>query len=80
MRTVGEYLISHLDFKGRGSTQEFNLLTWTSESQQAAKPLPDFLRWTGEDGWEIGSHTVNQGIQANGVTWHYMQFKRPKSP
>ena len=51
---------------------------WTSESGQGAETLPEFLKLAGEDGWEMVSHTINQDMQANGVTWHYMQFKRPK--
>lgn len=87
MRAVWEYLSIRFDFKGRGITQEFNLFDvngqrltgWTSENQQAAKTLPEFLELAGKDGWEMVSHTVNQDMQANGVTWHYMQFKRPKA-
>lgn len=53
---------------------------WTSEGGQGAKTLPEFLKLAGEDGWEMVSHTINQDMQANGVTWHYLQFKRPKVP
>jgi len=84
--TVWEYLSVRFDYRGRGITQEFNLLDvngqrlmgWTSESGQGAETLPEFLKLAGEDGWEMVSHTINQDMQANGVTWHYMQFKRPK--
>lgn len=83
-----EYLSVRFDYRGRGITQEFNLLDvngqrltgWTSESKQGAKTLPEFLKLAGEDGWEMVSHTINQDMQANAVTWHYMQFKRPKVP
>ncbi len=75
------------DYRGRGITQEFNLLDvngqrlagWSGESGQGAKTLPEFLKLAGDEGWEMVSHTVNQDMQANGVTWHYMQFKRPKA-
>ena len=81
-----DYLSARFDYRGRGITQEFNLLDangvrlsgWASASGQAAKTLPEFLRLAGEDGWEMLSHAVNQDMQANGVTWHYMHFKRPK--
>ena len=86
MRAVWEYLSVRFDFRGRGITQEFRLLDvngerltgWISESRQGAQTLPEFLKLAGEDGWEMVGHTVNQDMQANGVTWHYMQFKRPK--
>ena len=73
------------DYKGRGITQEFNLFDmngqrltgWVSESGSTAKTLPEFLALVGADGWELVSHAVNQDVQANGVTWHYMHFKRP---
>lgn len=88
MRAVWEYLSIRFDYRGRGITQEFNLLDvngqrltgWMSENRQAAKTLPEFMKLAGEDGWELVSHTINQDMQANGVTWHYMQFKRPKQP
>ena len=28
------------------------------------------------DGWELISHSVNQDNQSNGVTFHYLYFKR----
>ena len=84
--TVRKYLSVRFDYRGRGITQEFNLLDvsgqrlagWIGEKRETAKTLPEFLRLSGEDGWELVSHVVNQDMQANGVTWHYMQFKRPK--
>lgn len=74
-----EYLSARFDYRGRGVTEEFNLLAvngqrltgWTSESKQGAKTLPDFPKSAGEDGWEMVSHTINQDMQANGVTWRY---------
>lgn len=87
-RVVWEYLSVRFDYKGRGITQEFNLLDvngkrmkgWLSEEQKSAATLPEFLRLAGEDGWELVSHALNQDLQANSVTWHYMQFKRLKLP
>lgn len=81
MNTVWEYLSARFDYRGRGITQAFNLLDvngqrltgWTSESKQTAKTLPE-LRLAGEDGWEMLSHSLNQDVQANGVTRHYTQF------
>ena len=80
-----EYLSMRFDYKGRGITQEFNLFDvngqrltgWTGEKAQTAKTLSEFLVLVGEEGWELVSHVVNQDVQANGVTWHYMHFKRP---
>lgn len=85
MRTVWEFSVRS-DFRGRGISQEFRLLDvngerltgWLSESNQGADTLPKFLKLTGKDGWEMVSHAVNQDVQANGVTWHYTQFKCPK--
>ncbi len=79
-----EYLSIRFDYKGRGITQEFNLFDmdgqrltgWTSEGGNTAKTLPQFLALVGEEGWELASHVVNQDMQANSVTWHYMHFKR----
>ncbi len=30
----------------------------------------------GNEGWELVSHVVNQDLQQNNVTLHYMSFKR----
>jgi hypothetical protein len=30
----------------------------------------------GQDGWELVTHVVNQDNAANGVTFHYYNFKR----
>jgi len=96
LKTVWEYLSVRFDYRGRGITQEFNLLNvnllnvdlnvdgqrltgWTSESRQGVKTLPEFLKLAGEDGWEMVSHPINQDMQANGVTWPYIQFKCPKT-
>ena len=81
-----QYLSIRFDYKGRGITQEFNLLDingirkkgWISNSGTEAKTLPEFLQLAGNDGWELVSHVVNQDNQTNNVTFHYMQFKRPK--
>lgn len=83
-----EYLSIRFDYKGRGITQEFNLLDvngvrkkgWVSSvfTGKEGNNLPDFLKLVGEEGWELISHVVNQDNQFNNVTLHYMQFKRPK--
>jgi hypothetical protein len=81
-----EYLSVRFDYKGRGITQEFNLLDingkrekgWLNTEGESAATLPEFLQLAGSDGWELASHVVNQDNQLNGVTFHYMQFKRPK--
>ena len=39
-----------------------------SEKRETAKTLPEFLRLSGEDGWELVSRVVNQDMQTNGVT------------
>lgn len=80
-----EYLSVRFNFKGRGVTQEFNLLDsggerleqWASERGSAAETLPELLVLAGEDGWELATHTVHES-QLSGETWHYMHFKRPK--
>ncbi len=83
-RTRWEYKSIRFDYKGRGITQEINLLDidgqrikgWFDGADEVPS-LPEMLRALGEDGWEMISHVVNQDIKNNGVTLHYMQFKRP---
>jgi hypothetical protein len=36
---------------------------WLSASKQTAATLPEFLRLSGEDGWELISHAVNQDLR-----------------
>jgi hypothetical protein len=84
-RQKWEYLSIRFDYKGRGITQEFNLLDvngervkgWYNAGGKNAKTLPELMQLAGEDGWELVSHVVNQDNEMNGVTFHYMQFKRP---
>lgn len=85
--TKWEYLSVRFDFKGRGITQEFNLLDingervkgWAGSKGGFATTLPDFFKTAGEDGWELVSHVVNQDNQNNLVTLHYLTFKRAKT-
>ena len=77
-----EYKSIRLDFKGRGITQEINILDidgkrvkgWSSSAN--VPTLPEMLSALGEDGWELVSHVVNQDNTVNGVTFHYYTFKR----
>ncbi len=69
------------NFWGRGTTRKFKprefklldingerLTGWLSERNQGADTSPEFPK-AGEDGWEMVGVTVNQDMQANGVTW-----------
>ena len=78
-----EYKSIRFDYLGRGITQEFNILDidgkrvegwWFSNTH--IKTLPDLLQLLGAAGWEMISHVVNQDLQGNNVTLHYMNFKR----
>jgi hypothetical protein len=80
-----EYLSIRYDYKGRGITQEFNLLdingerkvSWNDDkADNIPNNLPQFLNMVGSQGWELVSHVVNQDNRTNGVTLHYMHFKR----
>jgi hypothetical protein len=81
-----EYKNIRFDFKGRGITQEINLLDidgkrvkgWANNGDKIPT-LPELLNEVGQDGWELVSHTVNQDNQANAVTFHYLYFKREVS-
>lgn len=85
--TQWEYLSVRFDFKGRGITQEFSILdvngervkSWAGGGDGAARTLPELLSRSGEIGWELVSHVVNQDNRTNGVTLHYLTFKRPKA-
>jgi hypothetical protein len=78
-----EYKNIRFDFKGRGISQEINLLDidgnrvkgWYINTQDVPT-LPQLLNAAGTDGWELVSHSVNQDNQNNGVTFHYLYFKR----
>ena len=81
--TTWEYKLIRFDFKGRGITQEINLLDidgvrvrgWDSTNE--VPTLPEMMRALGADGWEMVSHVVNQDNVTNGVTFHYYTLKRP---
>ena len=82
-----DYKSIRLDYKGRGITQEINLLdidgervrSWTDNfSSKEVPTLPELFAKLGDDGWEMISHVVNQDITQNGVTLHYYNFKREK--
>ena len=78
-----EYKHIRLDYKGRGITQEINILdidgerirSWGSGTE--VPTLPEMFEALGKDGWEMVSHVVNQDVSNNGVTFHYYNFKRP---
>lgn len=79
-----EYKQIRLDYKGRGITQEINILDidgqrirgWGASTE--VPTLPEMISNLGDNGWEMISHVVNQDNAANGVTFHYYNFKRPK--
>ncbi len=82
-----DYKHIRLDYKGRGITQEINLLDidgervrgWSDNfSSKEVPSLPEILKKLGDDGWEMISHVVNQDLAANGTTMHYYNFKREK--
>ena len=82
-----DYKHLRLDYKGRGITQEINLLDidgerirgWSDNfSSKEVPTLPEILNKLGNDGWEMISHVVNQDLAANGTTMHYYNFKREK--
>ena len=82
-----DYKHLRLDYKGRGITQEINLLDidgervrgWSDNfSSKEVPTLPEILNKLGDDGWEMISHVVNQDLAANGPTMHYYNFKREK--
>ena len=82
-----DYKHIRLDYKGRGITQEINLLDidgervrgWSDNfSSKDVPTLPEILNKLGDDGWEMISHVVNQDLAQNGTTMHYYNFKREK--
>ena len=84
-----EYKHIRLDYKGRGITQEINILDidgerlrgWSdnfSSKENEVPTLPELLERLGNQGWEMISHVVNQDLAQNGVTMHYYNFKREK--
>ena len=81
LNILGENLT--LAMKRRGITQEINLLDIDGERVRGwssvldVPTLPEMLSALGKDGWEMVSHMVNQDGQANGVTFHYLYFKKP---
>ena len=78
-----QYKHIRLDYKGRGITQEINLLDIDGErirgwgSGKEVPTLREMFEALGKDGWELVTHMVNQDGQANGTTFHYYNFKRP---
>lgn len=78
-----EYKHIRLDYKGRGITQEINILDIDGERIRGwgfSKEVPnlnEIIEKLGQENWEMVSHVVNQDNQANGVTFHYYNFKRP---
>ena len=78
-----QYKHIRLDYKGRGITQEINLLDIDGErirgwgSGKEVPTLPEMFEALGKDGWELVTHAVNQDGAGNGTTFHYYNFKRP---
>ena len=78
-----EYKHIRLDYKGRGITQEINILdidgerirSWGSGTE--VPTLPEMFEALGKDGWEMATHAVNQDNTTNGTTFHYYNFRRP---
>ena len=81
--TQWEYKHIRLDYKGRGITQEINLLDIDGErvrgwgSNKEVPTLPEMFEALGKDGWQMVTHVVNQDNTANGTTFHYYNFRRP---
>jgi len=82
-----EYKHIRLDYKGRGITQEINILDidgerlrgWSDNfSSNEVPTLPELFEKLGNEGWEMISHVVNQDLAQNGTTMHYYNFKREK--
>ena len=76
--TTYEYKHIRLDYKGRGITQEINLLDIDGERIRSWRnnfgddvivpTLHEMLNQLGAAGWELVSHVVNQDVSSNGVT------------
>ena len=72
-----KYKHIRLDYKGRGITQEINILDIDGErirgwgSSKEVPKLNEIMEKLGQENWEMVSHVVNQDNQANGVTFHY---------
>ena len=68
-----EYKHIRLDYKGRGITQEINILDIDGERIRAwgdtteVPTLPEMFSKLGADGWEMVSHVVNQDVQQNSL-------------
>ncbi len=77
-----EYKHIRLDYKGRGITQEINLLDIDGERIRAwgsnieVPTHPEMFAKLGDEGWELITHAVNQDNTSNGTTFHYYNFKR----
>ena len=75
-----DYLSVRFSYKGRGITQEFEFLkvdgeheddTLDEDDDDVVSSLPELLVVVGEDGWELVTHVILEGL-------HYMHFKRPR--
>lgn len=75
-----DYLSIRFSYKGLGIKQEFSILdvdgervlSRSEQAEEAPRTLKDLLKWVGEDGWELATHTI---AESSGV--QYMTFKRP---
>ena len=77
-----EYKHIRLDYKGRGITQEINLLDIDGErirgwgGTQEVPTLPEMFEALGKDGWELITHEVNYPNYGETTVFHYYIFKR----
>ena len=85
MKQKWQYLSARFTFKGRGITQEFQILdvdgerlqTYGKDNPQFVNTLTEFLKAVGEDGWEAVN--LDAANSADGSTKEYfILFKRPK--
>ena len=76
-----DYLSIRFSYKGLGIKQEFSILdvdgervlSRSEQDEEAPRKLKDLLKWVGEDGWELVTHTI---AESSGM--QYMTFKRPQ--
>ena len=77
-----EYKHIRLDYKGRGITQEINLLDIDGErirgwgGTQEVPTLPEMFEALGKDGWELITHAVHYSNYDESIVFHYYTFKR----
>ena len=75
-----EYKHIRLDYKGRGITQEINILDIDGERIRAwgdtteVPTLPEMFSKLGSDGWEMVSHVVNQDVQEKWSNFSLLQL------